>query len=576
MRSALRRMAGLVIPALVAVGLFGILSLTLLSAGSRADAGPGLVSARPGAAPTASVFRWQPPSQPGARGESSAPAAPDFRFDKKVMLRSDWDLNGCSGAVDSLTIYYSTTVAYCYFFTNVGTTIWVTHTLTDDKLGSTGQVVQNVPPNGQIGLAGIPPALLQDVTNTATWTSIDAGGVQLSRTDKVTVKVVIPLTGHVFIDQNGDGVRNPTETAGVAGVKVDLEPRPGDPALRRRATSFASGYYQFLDAVAGTYTVSIQLPAGYVATSPTALPVTLVFGVAKVANFGVRAATATPTPTGTPTPEVTPTPTDTATVTPTASPTVTEGPTPTATPTSDQSVTPTPTPTETPSSTPTVTPTRIEHVYLPLLVQLPPGLRPPLAPSLMPISSPGANVSYLISWTPIYGASGYEVEQGRDGAFTGVTALVYSGDKTSFEMPSNGIGTYYYRARARNWAGMSPWSEVYGVDLAWETEPNNILTEANDGLASGVTLNALPGDPNDFFRVTTTELGALTVRVDDMVGEGVRLALNYGNIGNLLVTDTTAPYELSTFGGPGDYYVRISVAAGYSTTSPYSLVVTYK
>ncbi len=475
------------------------------------------------------------------------------------------------GAVDSLTVWYSTTVAYCYIVTNNGTTTWITHTLVDDKLGSPGPAVFNLPPSGQIGLAGLPPALLQDVTNTATWTAVDGDGTQLSRTDKVTVKVVIPLTGHVFLDQNGDGIRNPNETSGVSGVKVDLVPRPDDPKLRRQATTFAAGYYEFPTAAAGVYTVSVQLPAGYAATSPTQVPVTLVFPTNKVVNFGVRAATSTPAPTDTPTSEVTSTPTATPTETPTPSPTATEGPTATDTPTPAESFTPTATATET--GTPEAT--RVPNVYLPLVLQLPADLQPPLAPSLMAIEPPGGSPSYLISWTPIYDAYVYEVEQGQNADFAGTTQIVYTGESASFHMPSRGIGTFYYRVRARNFGGTSPWSEVRSAAVSWETEPNNVLTQANGGLTSDAAVYALPNDSSDFFHVQMTQAGAITARVDGMVGETVRVVLYYDNIANTLMTDTTAPYEVGAYGAAGDYYVRVFVGSGFSATSPYQLVVNH-
>ena len=215
------------------------------------------------------------------------PSAADFVFDKRVMLRSDWDQTlSCSGAVDALTVYYSTTVTYCYIFTNVGTTTFVTHTFTDDKLGSLSPFKQNVIPNGQIGFVGLPPyGLAQNTTNTATWTAIDQNGTTIARTDQVTVKVVMPLTGYVYLDQNSDGVRNSGETTGIGGVQLRLESRPPDTNKARQTWTFSTGYYQFLDAVAGVYTVSVVLPAGYVATSPTDVPVTLVFGVNKVVSF---------------------------------------------------------------------------------------------------------------------------------------------------------------------------------------------------------------------------------------------------------------------------------------------------
>jgi hypothetical protein len=384
-------------------------------------------------------------------------------------------------------------------------------------------------------LAGLPPALLQDVTNTATWTATDGEGTQLSRTDQVTVKVVIPLTGHVFYDLNGDGMRNSNETTGLGSVTVSLEPMPADPQRFRQATSDVTGYYEFLDAVEGDYTVSAQIPAGYVATSPVQVPATLVFGVNKVVNFGVQAASPTPTQTATPT--ITSTPTD--------------GPSPTAT-------------------------TPLRRMYLPVLVHVPAGLQPPPPPSLQPVTSPGQAATYLISWTPVGGATGYAVQRSPSPSFDQAAAIVYAGTGWSFNMRSSGIGTFYHRVRAENAAGASEWSEVRSADMSWEAEPNNMPAQATGGVVSGQVVYALPDDVDDFFRISVTQPGLISASLADMAGIDVRLALYYDNIGNGLAADTTAPYSVTAYGQPGDYYVRIFVGAAHTDSTPYRLVATYK
>lgn len=273
MKDGLRRPAGLMMLAVVTgLLLFGMMSLTVFSAQGQPE----------GAVGSEAV---------GLVAPAATPFAADFQFDKKVKLRSDYDVNGCAigTAFDSLTVYYSTTVAYCYYFTNIGTTTWITVSMIDDKLGEIPPTAVNVIPNGQIGLGATPPALLESVTNTATWTATDDMGNTLSRTDVVTVTVVGPLEGYMFFDTDGDGVRDPNEMGGLPGVTLNLEPEPADPELSRETTSGAAGRYEFLDAVDGDYTVTAQLPAAYEATSPLQVPVTLVSGETQVVNFGVRA-----------------------------------------------------------------------------------------------------------------------------------------------------------------------------------------------------------------------------------------------------------------------------------------------
>jgi hypothetical protein len=194
----------------------------------------------------------------------------------------------------------------------------------------------------------------------------------------------------------------------------------------------------------------------------------------------------------------------------------------------------------------------------------------------MPITSPQYHPTYFLSWTPIYDASSYDVERTALESFDGQIEPIYSGDRTSIDTRSSGIGTFYYRVRARNLAGVSQWSQAQSASMTWETEPNNVLTQANEGIAPGVTIYALPNDANDFFKITATELGTVTAAVDGMVGQSVRLALYYDNIGNLRAADTAAPYAVTALGPAGDYYVRVFVGAGYSVAIPYRLTVSYK
>ena len=312
--------------------------------------------------------------------------------------------------------------------------------------------------------------------------------------------------------------------------------------------------------------MSITVPPGYVNTSPTKVGVSLVFGVAKIVNFGLRPATPTPGPTETGTPTPTQTPTEGPTPTPTQTPT--EGPTPTPTQTPAQTSTPTATPTETPRP-------RL-NAWVPMVIYVSPSTQPPLTPFLMPVVPPGDRPSFILSWTPIYATRDYELQESREPSFAAPVERVYTGDATSFEARSHGIGTHYYRVRARNLAGESNWSEAQPVPVSWETEPNNVLPEANPGLLSNSTLYALPDDPDDFFSLTTSESGPIIARVDNVAATGVRLSLYYDNIGNLIASDTTAPYQVSAVGPAGTYYVRVFAEAGYTATTPYRLIATFR
>ncbi len=114
-----------------------------------------------------------------------------------------------------------------------------------------------------------------DVLGTATFTLVIAHPPQ--------------VLGWVFIDENGDGIRQPTETKGLAGVWVSLE--QGGSTVGQVTSIPTDGWYQFTNVPPGNYCVKAPIPNGYVATSPTFVCVTVTTGD-KVVNFGVQQANA--------------------------------------------------------------------------------------------------------------------------------------------------------------------------------------------------------------------------------------------------------------------------------------------
>lgn len=362
--------------ALLGALLLAVLGLWILSAGTGSVAALQPASEAPephawalAASPAEIYYLLDEAPAAWAGGQPpSAIADIDFSFDKKVMLQAEWNQTGsCATATDSLTINYGVTVTYCYLIKNTGTTTLTTVLLVDDKLeGQFGPFSYRIAPGAGGGVLGVPPyGLTEDTTNTAVWTSTDAFGATLSKTDKVTVKVIIPdVLGYVFYDANGDGIRQAGENTGPKDVPVRL--KQDGSVLRQTKTTPPLGYYQLTDVIPGNYTIAIEVPAGYVATSPAEVAVRVTSGQDKLVSFGIRQApptatftatsTVTPTPTETMTPTATSTPTETLTATATSSPTPTE--TPTETPTPTATATPTPTPTETP---------RLFNLWLPVI-----------------------------------------------------------------------------------------------------------------------------------------------------------------------------------------------------------------
>lgn len=119
---------------------------------------------------------------------------------------------------------------------------------------------------------------------------------------------VYTLSGNVYTDLNSNGIEDGSET-GHAGVVISL-------SSGQQVITNSNGNYTFTNLRATTYTVSVQLPENYQAT--TANPVTIPVSVDTTQNFGIAPVpTATPTPTSIPTPTPTRIPTSTPTQAPT-------------------------------------------------------------------------------------------------------------------------------------------------------------------------------------------------------------------------------------------------------------------
>ena len=78
-----------------------------------------------------------------------------------------------------------------------------------------------------------------------------------------------PISGVVYIDTNGNGIRDAGEV-GRAGVRLDLGgTRPGGITVAGQDTrSGSDGSYVFPNLLPGTYTVGMQVPGGLTATTP--------------------------------------------------------------------------------------------------------------------------------------------------------------------------------------------------------------------------------------------------------------------------------------------------------------------
>jgi uncharacterized protein YegP (UPF0339 family) len=86
----------------------------------------------------------------------------------------------------------------------------------------------------------------------------------------------------------------------------------------------------------------------------------------------------------------------------------------------------------------------------------------PAAPVLHPINNPDGDGSYLIDWSDVPGATNYWLEEDDNSAFTSPTTL-YNGANSQYQVSGQQTGAWYYRARATNAGGDSPWSNTESI-----------------------------------------------------------------------------------------------------------------
>ena len=140
-------------------------------------------------------------------------------------------------------------------------------------------VVTVVAPNGD------PPT---DLTFTA---SIECcTGVICSDGDTATFTNQARVFGYTFLDANGDGVRQSTETSGLPNTLLTL--KQGATTIATALSTSPSGWYDFGSHAPGAYCIEAAIPAEYVFTSPN--PACFTLGSSdRLVNFGVRLGKAT-------------------------------------------------------------------------------------------------------------------------------------------------------------------------------------------------------------------------------------------------------------------------------------------
>lgn len=107
------------------------------------------------------------------------------------------------------------------------------------------------------------------------------------------------ISGNVFVDTNGNGTKDWLTDTDYQGASIWFNGGPG-------TTTDWSGNYSFTDLPAGTYTIELIVPSGYMLTTPPAFRSLAISSDSPNNNFGIRY-NGGPTPTPTPVPPSYPT-----------------------------------------------------------------------------------------------------------------------------------------------------------------------------------------------------------------------------------------------------------------------------
>src|SRR5690606_9032705 len=127
-------------------------------------------------------------------------------------------------------------------------------------------------------------------------------------------------------------------------------------------------------------------------------------------------------------------------------------------------------------------------------------------PTLLMISNPDGDGNYTVDWTDVNGATGYELQQDDNPAFSSPTT-VYNGPNSSYNVVNASPGWNYYRVRATGPTGDSDWSGTRSIQVA-PAAPALLAISNGDGdgeytvswnAAAGASAYVLQEDDNPAF-----------------------------------------------------------------------------
>ncbi|MHC5039729.1 MAG: hypothetical protein ACYTHM_20690, partial [Planctomycetota bacterium] len=193
---------------------------------------------------------------------------------------------------------------------------------------------------------------------------------------------------------------------------------------------------------------------------------------------------------------------------------------------------------------------------------------PQTTPVVRTVASPDINGDYWVTWNASPGATGYELQEATNPTFAGAMTVYLDAPATHHVqnnpgLPPSGV-TYYYRVRAQNSSGWSPWlNDTQGCHVEVPVPGNvpSVLIEDTPGGGPAVQ----PNLNGNYFVTWTAATGAAEYEVEE--------AMNASFAGAAVVftwqipqTGPIPPLEYSVTGKPnGAYYYRVR---GKNTSGP--------
>jgi thermitase len=172
----------------------------------------------------------------------------------------------------------------------------------------------------------------------------------------------------------------------------------------------------------------------------------------------------------------------------------------------------------------------------------------PVAPVLSSIGNTDGDGAYLVDWNDVQYATAYRLEEDDDPLFP-TPVVRYSGGNSQFQVTGQPGGTWYYRVRASNGYGDSPWSNMAWV-IVKPAPP--ILLPINN-----------PGNGDEYLVAWLAASGAALYNLEQDIDSG---------FSNPIVRYKGTSLQYNVTGQPGGtwyYRVRATNAAGDGDWSIY-------